>query len=183
MVTELQTRRAIWEIDPAHTLVEFSAKHMMFTTVKGRFAGVRGTLWLDDDDLARSSVQVHIDAASLDTGEPQRDGHLRSVDFLDVERYPAITFTSTRVESQGPDLLRVVGELTISGITREVALNTTIQGRAANPWGKVVAGFTADTSFSRKEFGLTWNVALEAGGVLVGDTVKIALEIQVAQQA
>ena len=173
----------IWQIDPAHTLVEFAVKHMMFATVKGRFGGVRGTIVEDAADPSRSSVEVEIEAASIDTRDEKRDAHLRSPDFLDVESYPTITFKSSRVEHAGRDRLRVVGDLTIHGTTREVVLDTTINGRGTTPFGQEVAGFTAETTINRRDFGLNWNVALEAGGVLVGDTVKILLEVEALKQS
>ena len=173
----------IWQIDPTHSLIEFAVKHMMFTTVKGRFGGVHGTIVDDPADPSRSSVEVELDAASIDTREEKRDAHLRSPDFLDVEGYPTITFKSSRVEHAGQDRLRVVGDLTIHGTTREVVLDTTINGRGTNPFGLEVAGFTAETTINRRDFGLTWNVALEAGGVLVGDTVKILLEVEAVKQS
>lgn len=172
-----------WAIDPAHSHIEFSAKHMMFTTVKGRFGQVKGTLTVDDGDPTRSRVDVEIDANSIDTGTDQRDTHLRSADFLDVENNPVITFTSTNVEVVSEDELKVTGDLTIRGVTRPVTLKTTINGRGTNPFGKQVAGFSAETSINRKDFGLNWNVAIEAGGVLVSETVKISLEIQAVKEA
>jgi polyisoprenoid-binding protein YceI len=187
MTTQTQSqasRRTTWEIDPKHTLVELSVKHMMFTTVKGRFADVGGTITIDEDDPAGYSVEAEIGAASIDTREEQRDAHLRSADFLDAETYPTITFTSRRVEpGRARDELRVIGDLTIRGVTREVALDTTLNGRGQNPWGQQVAGFTAETTINRKDFGLNWNAALEAGGVLVGETVKILIEVQAAAAA
>ena len=175
---------ATWAIDAAHSLVEFSVKHMMFTTVKGRFTGLTGAIVLDEADPTRSSVEATIDAATVVTGDEKRDGHLRTPDFLDVATYPQITFKSTSVErGKGADRLRVHGALTIHGVSRPVTLETTLNGQGKNPWGKTVAGFTAETEINRKDFGLSWNAALETGGVLVGDTVKILLEIQAAQQA
>lgn len=171
-----------WQIDPAHTLVEFAAKHMMFSTVKGRFAKVSGTIVENTADPTHSSVEVEIDAASVDTREEQRDGHLRSPDFLHVENHPAITFKSTRVEPIGKDHFRVIGDLTIRGTTREVVLDTTANGQGVTPFGTQVAAFTAETSINRKDFGLTWNVALEAGGFLVSDTIKITLEVEAIKQ-
>jgi polyisoprenoid-binding protein YceI len=176
-------KTSIWQIDPAHTVVEFAVKHMMFATVKGRFGAVHGTIVDDAADPSRSSVEVEIDAASIDTREEKRDAHLRSPDFLDVQSYPTITFTSSRVERAGQDRLRVIGDLTIHGTTREVVLDTTINGRGTNPFGLEVAGFTAETTINRRDFGLTWNMALETGGVLVGDTVKILLEVEAVKQS
>jgi polyisoprenoid-binding protein YceI len=171
-----------WAIDPSHSLVEFGVKHMMFATVKGRFTGVRGTINLDEADLSRSSVRVEIDAASIDTRDERRDAHLRSGDFFDAETYPVLTFKSTRVEPAGPDRLKVTGDLTIRGVTRQVTLDATINGRGVTPWGNEVAGYSAETQINRKDYGLNWNAALESGGVLVGDTVKIALEVEAGKQ-
>jgi polyisoprenoid-binding protein YceI len=172
-----------WAIDPAHSVVELAVKHMMFSTVKGRFANVAGTIVLNEADLSASSVSAEIDASSIDTGEAQRDGHLRSGDFLDVEAYPTITFRSTGVVPRGRDRFILVGELTIRGVTQEVSLEAELVGKGTDPWGGQRAGFAASTAINRKEFGLTWNQALEAGGVLVSDQVKINLEIQATLQA
>ena len=176
-----QASTSTWTIDPAHTLVEFSAKHMMFTTVKGRFSRVSGTILDVADDLTRSSVEVEIDAASIATGDLQRDGHLMSPDFLDVANFPRITFKSRRIEGKR-ERFRVIGDLTSRGKTREVALEAELQGIGENPWGKTVAGFSASTEINRKDFGLSWNVALETGGVLVSDRVSITLEVQAVEQ-
>ena len=172
-----------WAIDPAHSVVELAVKHMMFSTVKGRFANVAGTIVLDEADLSASSVTAEIDAASIDTREAQRDAHLRSADFLDVERFPTITFHSTGVVPRGRNRFVLVGDLAIHGVTQEVSLEAELVGRGTDPWGGQRAGFAATTSINRKEFGLTWNQALEAGGVLVSDQVKISLEIQATLQA
>lgn len=175
-------RRTVWQIDPKHTLVEFAATYLAFTTVKGHFEGVSGTIRSDDADPARSSVEVEIDAASLTTGEGRRDTHLRSADFLDVERHPTITFASTQVEPVAAGRWRVHGDLTIRGTTRPVVLATELKGRGRNPEGYEVAGLAARTEISRRDFGLTWNQALETGGVLVGDAVAIQLEVQAIRQ-
>ena len=172
-----------WAIDPSHSLVEFGVKHMMFATVKGRFAGVRGRIDLNEADPAQSSVEVEIDAASIDTRDEKRDAHLRSADFFDAESHPVLTFKSTRVEPAGPDKLRITGDLTIRGITREVTLDATVNGRGVTPWGNEVAGYSAETQINRKDYGLGWNAALESGGVLVGDTVKISIEVEAGKQA
>jgi polyisoprenoid-binding protein YceI len=177
-----QDRRTVWQIDPKHTLVEFAVSYLAFTTVKGNFDGVSGTIRADDQEPARSSVDVEIDAASLDTRERRRDTHLRSSDFLDVERYPTITFTSTRVEVLAPNRWRIQGDLTIRGTTRPVILETELKGRGRNPEGLEVVGLAAHTEINRRDFGLTWNQALEAGGMLVGDTVAIQLEVQAIRQ-
>lgn len=179
--SQTQTPATTWTFDPAHTLVEFSAKHMMFTTVKGRFTSVRGTIVDVADDPTRSSVEVEIDAASVTTGDPQRDGHLKSADFLDVANFPTLTFRSRRVEGTH-ERFRVIGDLTIRGTTHEVTLEAELQGTGVNPWGKTVAGFSASTEINRKDFGLTWNVALETGGVLVSDRVKLDIEVEALRQ-
>jgi polyisoprenoid-binding protein YceI len=175
--------RTTWTIDPVHSRVEFAVKHMMITTVRGSFTGVTGTITLDETDLGRSSVNVEIDAASIDTHDAQRDAHLRTADFLDVERFPTITFRSTSVEPKGDDDLRVIGDLTIRGTTRQVTLDTTYNGRGTNPWGQEVIGYEAETTINRKDFGLEWNVALEAGGWLVGDDLKITIDIQAKKES
>lgn len=186
MATQQQTlgaTRTTWELDPAHTLIEFSTRHMMVTTVKGRFSGVRGTITIDETDPAKSSAEAEIDARTLASGADQRDQHLRSADFLDADNYPTITFKSTRVRVEGKERAKVYGNLTIRGTTREVVLDTELTGFGTNPWGKEVVGFEARTTINRKDFGLNWNVALEAGGVLVSDNVKIELAVQAIKQS
>ena len=181
MATLEQQTRTVWTLDPAHSLVEFSARHMMLTTVKGRFADVKGTIEADEADPASSSVTLEIDAASIDTRSEQRDQHLRSADFFDVERFPAITFRSTRVEGEARvagDQLRVTGDLTIRDVTREFTLVVTFEGLGRDPWGGERASYSAEAKLDRREFGLTWNQALEAGGVLVSNEIKLSFEIQ-----
>jgi polyisoprenoid-binding protein YceI len=174
--------RSIWQLDPNHTLVEFVGKHMMITTVRGRFKGVRGTIVYDEADPSRSSVEVEIDARSLDSGVEYRDNHLKSADFLDVEHFPTITFKSTRVEPQGDDRAKVIGDLTIRDVTREVVLDTELTGGGKSPMGKQVLAFDAKTSINRKDWGLTWNLALETGGWLVADTIKIEIAAEGIKQ-
>lgn len=173
----IETRRN-WQLDPAHTLVEFSAKHMMITTVKGRFKSVRGTVVYDEADPSRSHVEAEIDTASIDTGVGMRDNDLKSDHFLEVEKYPTITFKSTRVEMVSSERAKVVGDLTIHGVTREVTLDTELTGRAKAPAGNEVISFEARTSIDRKDFGLHWNMMLETGGFLVGDIVKIEIAVE-----
>jgi len=174
-----------WNIDASHTLVEFSAKHMMITTVKGRFAEVTGTLVLDETNPAGSSVEVEIATASIDTRSEQRDAHLRSADFLDVENFPALTFRSRRVEGtiREGEPVRVIGDLTIRGTTREVVLNAVFEGRGRDPWGGERVSFSAETRIDRRDFGLVWNAALETGGVLVSNEIRIGIEAQAVQAA
>ena len=175
-----------WTLDPTHSLVEFSAKHMMITTVKGRFSDVKGTLVIDEANPAQSHVEVEIAAASIDTRVDQRDGHLRSPDFLDVESYPTITFRSKRVEGAATspgDEFRVVGDLTIRGTTREVALDAVYEGRGTDPWGGERVSFSAATKLDRRDFGLTWNQALETGGILVSNELKLSIEAQAVKDA
>jgi polyisoprenoid-binding protein YceI len=175
-----------WSIDPAHSLIEFSAKHMMITTVKGRMADVRGTVTVDEAHPERSSVDVEFDAASIDTHSEQRDQHLRSADFLDVERFPTVSFRSRRVDgarSEDGERFRLVGDLTIRGVTREVTLDATFEGRGRDPWGGDRLSFSADTRIDRRDFGLTWNAALETGGVLVSNDVRIHIELQAVHSA
>ena len=175
-----------WTIDPAHSLVEFAAKHMMITTVKGRMANARGTVTMDEASPERSVVDVELDSASIDTGADQRDQHLRSADFLDVERFPTLSFRSRRIVgtplAEG-ERFRVVGDLTIRGVTREVTLDATYEGRGRDPWGGERVSFSADTKIDRRDFGLTWNAALETGGVLVSNDIKIHIEVQAVRAA
>lgn len=171
-----------WVIDQSHSLVEFAVKHMMFTTVKGRFAQLEGTIVEHRADHSLSSVSVTIPAASIDTRDEKRDAHLRSADFFDVEKYPSITFKSTGVTAKGGDEFEVRGDLTIKDVTRSVVLRASRTGEGKNPWGQTVAGFNAETKINRKDFGLTWNVALETGGVLVGEDIRVSLEIEASAQ-
>ncbi len=180
--TQQQTGISTWTIDPAHTTAEFAVRHMMITTVKGRFAGVAGTLVLDEADVTRSRVEVTIDTASVDTREEKRDAHLRSADFFDVENHPRMTFVSTRVERDGADL-KVTGDLTIRGTTRSITLAVEDLGRARDPWGGERAAFSATGRLNRTDFGLRWNQALETGGVLVSDEVRLTIDAQLVRSA
>lgn len=171
-----------WKIDSAHTSVTFSVRHMMIANVHGQFDQVTGTVEFNPQRLAESSVEVRIAAASINTREPQRDAHLKSPDFLDVENFPEITFKSRKIEVIDETNGRVTGDLTIRGVSRPVTLDVVYAGMSRSPWGTNVAGFTATTNINRKDWGLTWNVALEAGGVLVGDLIKITIEIELIQQ-
>ncbi|MBN1208659.1 MAG: polyisoprenoid-binding protein [Myxococcaceae bacterium] len=170
-----------WEIDPSHSSASFSVRHMMVTNVKGSFSKVAGTINLDDKDITRSSVTATIDASTVDTGEPKRDAHLRSPDFFEVEKNGTITFKSKKVEKVGEGKLKVTGDLTLRGVTKQVTLD--VEGpspEAKNPFtGGINRGFSATTKINRKDYGLNWNKAIETGGVLVGDEVAITLELEV----
>lgn len=172
-----------WTIDPAHTDVLFSAKHMMVTTVRGKFHEVDGTLVLDESEPTGSSGEIRIAAASLNTGSAQRDGHLRSADFFDAERHPWITFRSTAVEHVRGDEYRVTGDLTIRETTRPATFDATFLGFYTGMQGGRRAGIAARTRLNRKDWGLGWNVALETGGWLVGEEVTIEIEVAVDQAA
>jgi polyisoprenoid-binding protein YceI len=171
-----------WKIDPQHTLIEFTAKHMMITTVRGRFKTFEGRLYIDADNPQASHAEGSIEVASIDTGESQRDNHLRSADFFDVEKYPKMTFRSTRIEPAGGDSYKVYGDLTIKDVTREMVFDVVDQGQMKDPWGNQRRGLSATAKLNRKDFGLNWNVALEAGGWLVGDEIKISVELQAVQE-
>jgi polyisoprenoid-binding protein YceI len=173
-----QTTTTTWNIDPVHTTAEFKVRHMMITNVKGHFKPVTGVITIDEADITRSSVEASIDAASIDTREADRDTHLRSAEFLDVEKFPKLTFTSTRVTRTGQAELEVEGDLTIHGVTRSVTFDASLLGTAKDPWGNERIAFEAETTINRKDFGLTWNAALETGGFLVGDEVAIAVSVQ-----
>jgi polyisoprenoid-binding protein YceI len=177
------TSQTKWQIDATHSAAEFAVKHLMISTVKGHFADVTGTVTTDDNDPTKATVDVSIGVASIDTREPKRDAHLRSPDFFDVEKFPKMTFKSTRVEGSIDDDFKLVGNLTMHGVTREVTLNVEPSGHVKDPWGGERAGFAASTKINRKDFGLTWNMALEAGGVMVSDVVKISIELELVKEA
>lgn len=172
-----------WTIDPAHTQIEFSVKHMMIAAVRGRFTKFNGTLKVNDADLLKSSVEGSVEAASLDTHDPNRDAHLRSPDFFDAEKYPMLSFRGTRITPKGDDRYQVAGDLTIKDVTREVVFEVTNEGHSKDPWGNQRWGLTAQTTINRKEYGLNWNVALETGGWLVGDQIKVNVDLELVYQA
>ncbi len=172
-----------WQLDTAHTHIGFSVKHMMVSTVRGQFTQFAGTLDLDEAQPERSRVEVSIDPTSITTGDPKRDGHLRTADFFEVETYPEIRFVSTGVEKLGEDEYRVTGDLTMHGITRPVTLQVTLDGQSRDMQGQRRAGFTLSGAINRKDYGLTWNVALEQGGVLVSDKVQLVIEAEVFEPA
>jgi len=171
-----------WQIDSAHSGIHFSVRHLVIAKVRGQFSRWTGALAVPGGDFSRATVDVTIDATSIDTGVADRDAHLRSADFFDVETHPEITFRSRRLEPLGEDRFALVGDLTIRGTTREVVLDVESAGQTKDPWGNVRAGFAGRTSIDRKEFGLTWNQALEAGGVMVGDKVEIEIEVEAVRQ-
>lgn len=171
-----------WKVDRAHTVVEFAVRHMMISTVKGYFRQFEGTVVGDPAQPETLSFEGSVDAASVDTGEPQRDEHLRSPDFFDVARFPKITFRSRRVTPLGNGELEVVGDLTIRDVTREVPFRVRIEGTGKDPWGNERLAFEAQGRINREDFGLTWNALLETGGVLVGKEVTINLHVQAIKE-
>ena len=183
MKTVLAPAHTRWAIDATHTSVEFAVRHLMITTVKGRFGSVVGSVTLDEADPSQTEVEVTIDAASIDTRVAQRDDHLRSPDFFDVERFPTLTFKSVKAIAVDADRVKLIGDLTIRGVTRPVELEVVSHGKQSDPWGGQRAGFEATTRIRRSDFGLTWNQVLEAGGVAVGDEVRISIDAQLILQA
>jgi polyisoprenoid-binding protein YceI len=177
---QMSTER--WVIDSSHSGIQFTVRHLVIAKVRGQFSRWTGTLEAPGRDFARGSLDVLIDASSIDTGVVDRDAHLRSADFFDVERYPEITFKSTSVTETAGDRLRVAGALTIKGVARDVVLDVEVLGQAKDPWGNERAAFSATTSIDRRAFGLTWNQVLEAGGVMVGDRIDIAIDIEAVRQ-
>jgi polyisoprenoid-binding protein YceI len=172
-----------WKIDPSHSAVGFSVRHMVVSKTRGRFLKWSGEIRFDPANPAASSVEVNIDPGSIDTADAQRDAHLRSADFFDVEKYPTASFRSTKVEDHGGNRYSILGDLTIHGVTRPVVLEATYEGSGKDPWGGERAGFLASTSIDRRDFGLQWNQALETGGLLVGEKVDLTLEIEAIRQA
>ena len=178
MTTATTTNRTTtYRIDKAHSEAAFQVRHLL-TKVRGRFSDFEGEIDYDEENPEQSSVNVTIQAASVDTGERDRDPHLRSADFFDVEKFPTLTFRSTRVTRRSSESFDVTGDLTIHGITRPVTLSTALLGKARDPWGNERVAFEAETTINRKDFGLLWNAALETGGFLVGDEVRISLSVQ-----
>ncbi len=179
--TELSALTGTWALDPSHTTIGFSAKHAMVATVRGSFGVFDGTLVLDGDNPSASSASVSIDASSVDTGNSDRDAHVRNGDFLDVDAYPTLAFTSREVRPDGSDFV-LVGDLTIKDVTRSVEITVETEGIVTDPFGNTRAGFAGRTTINRKDFGLTWNVALEAGGLLVSDKITITLDVSAIKQ-
>ena len=178
--TQVQQQN-VFAIDQSHSTVEFVVRHLMISKVRGRFAQFNGEIQLAAGSDIPLAINATIEAASVDTREEQRDGHLRSADFFDVEKYPHLKFVSRRIEGT-PDDIKVYGDLTIHGVTREVVLKGEYEGRGADPWGGQRVGYSAHTNISRKDFGLSWNAALETGGVMVSDEVRIELNVEAVQQ-
>jgi polyisoprenoid-binding protein YceI len=175
--------KTTWTIDASHAEVGFSVRHLMISTVRGRFGGVSGTAIIDDRNPSASKVDVTVDVSSIDTRQEQRDAHLRSPDFFDVANHPTMHFVSTRIEGDITSEFKLVGNLTIRGVTHEVALNATAEGRGRDPWGNDRAGFSAAGKINRGDWGLTWNQVLEAGGVTVSDEVKLSIDAELVRQA
>jgi len=168
-----------WQIDPAHTNVEFTVRHMMISNVKGQFQKTSGAISAEGNDPSTAKIDATIDASSIDTRVEKRDGHLKSPDFLDVAKFPTITFKSTKIETAGPNKWKVTGDLTLHGVTKPVVLDVEAAGPPIHdPMGNTRAGASATTKINRSDFGLTWNKALEAGGVMVGDEVAISIDVE-----
>lgn len=176
-MTDTAIRTTVWTIDPVHSAVGFSVKHMRITTVRGRFADISGQITIDHGHFGNSRVDVEIGAASIDTGNEKRDAHLKSADFFDVEVFPTFTFRSSRVAKDGDDLV-VTGDLTMHGVTRQITLDAEFNGQVGNPMSHRITSYSARTRLNRKDFGLNWNATLETGGVLVGEDVRIDIEIE-----
>jgi len=171
-----------WQLDPAHSSIEFAVKHLMIVTVKGSFAGIMASIVGDESQPGGATVNVSIDTATITTKNDQRDAHLRSPDFFDVEKFPTITFVGKRIVGDAFGDFQLVGDLTIRGVTKEITLDATFEGRAKDPWGGTRIGYSAKGKIRRSEFGLTWNQVLETGGVAVSDEVKISVEAQLVRQ-
>jgi polyisoprenoid-binding protein YceI len=172
-----------WNFDTTHSTVNFTVRHLMVTKVHGSFKTWSGSLSFDDADISKSHFEASIDAASVDTKEEKRDAHLRAPDFFDAEKFPKLTFKSTKIVKKGDEEATVTGDLTIHGVTKSVDIAVEINGEVKDPWGGTRRGFTGKTSISRKDFGMTFNAALDAGGVMVGDKIDITLEIQAVKAA
>ncbi len=172
-----------WQLDPTHSSAEFAVRHMMVATVKGSFKSISGHVELDETAWENSRIEAEIDAASVDTGTADRDTHLRSADFFDVAVHPKITFRSTAIEPDGEDSGKIHGDLTIHGVTKPVTLDVSYLGEIQDPWGNRRRGYSAETTLNRKDFGMTWNVVLDTGGVLVGDKIKVSLNIETVEKA
>jgi polyisoprenoid-binding protein YceI len=179
MSTAVSTKTSTWNIDPVHSTAQFKVKHMMISNVKGEFTKITGKLVLDESNITKSQVEAFIDATTINTREPDRDTHLKSADFLDVEKFPNLSFKSTQISKNGENELSVEGDLTMRGVTRKVVFE--VEGPSPptkDPWGNTRIGLSATTRVNRKDFGLNWNSVLEAGGILVGEEVAISLDVE-----
>jgi polyisoprenoid-binding protein YceI len=172
-----------WDFDKVHSSINFAVRHLMVSKVRGVFHDWTGSLELDHDDLTKSKVDVTVQVASIDTKEEKRDAHLKSADFFDVEKFPTMTFKSTKIEKVSAEEVNMHGDLTLAGVTKQVVLKTEVSGIQKDPWGGTRTGFSATTSIDREDFGLKWNAALEAGGVVVGKKVEIHIEIEAIKKA
>lgn len=181
VMEEKQMTKAKWIVDPTHSSVDFSIRHMMFTNVKGSFQTYDATIIADPSDLTSAEIAFSVDLASVDTKNADRDNHLRSADFFDVENKPKMTFTATNIEKKDDGEYSVTGDLSLNGVTKSETFLVAFEGQGKDPWGNEKAGFSAEGTLNRSDYGLTWNAALETGGVLVGDKVKVSLQIQAAK--
>lgn len=176
--------RSVWQVDPQHTAAQFAVKHLMISTVRGQFKGVTGNVTWDEQDVAKSAVDISIDATTVDTSEPKRDAHLKSADFFDVVKYPTISFHSKKIEPLSAGKLKVSGDLTIHGVTREVVLD--VEGPTApvkDPWGNTRVALSAVAKVNRQDYGVKWNANIDGGGVVVGDEVNITIDLEMIKQA
>lgn len=182
MTTAILPEVSTWKLDGSHSSIGFSVKHLMIATVKGSFGKYEASFSGSEGDLSKATVEAQIDVTSIDTSNDQRDGHLRSPDFFDAEKFPTIDFVGKKIVGDAFGDFQIVGDLTIRGVTKEIALDVTFEGRAKDPWGNSRLGYTAKGKINRSEFGLTWNQALETGGVMVSDEVKISIEASFVRQ-
>ncbi|MGZ9583288.1 YceI family protein [Paenibacillus marinisediminis] len=172
-----------WSVDPAHSSLDFSIRHMMVANVKGTFHSFEATIDADPSDLTTADIQFSVDLSSIDTRNNDRDNHLRSADFFDIEKFPQMTFTATNIVKRADGDYDVTGDLSLHGVTRSETFVVTFEGAGKDPWGNEKAGFSGTGSINRSDYGLTYNAALETGGILIGDTVKIAIGVEAAKQA
>jgi polyisoprenoid-binding protein YceI len=182
MTTAILPEVSTWKLDASHSSIGFSVKHLMIATVKGSFGKFEASFSGNEGDLSKATVEAKIDVASIDTSNDQRDAHLRSPDFFEAEKFPAIAFVGKKIVGDAFGDFQIIGDLTIRGVTKEIALDVTFEGRAKDPWGNSRLGYTAKGKINRSEFGLTWNQALETGGVMVSDEVKISIEASFVRQ-
>lgn len=175
--------KSVWNVDASHSALEFSVKHMMIANVRGQFHNFQASIVADPQDLTTAEIEVTVDVNSIDTRDEQREGHLKSADFFDVENYPNLTFKAAQIERKSGDKYTMTGDMTVRGVTKPVSFDVTFEGQGKDPWGNEKAGFSAVATINRKDFGLNWNALLETGGVLVGENVKINVEIEALRQA